>query len=190
MAPQTKARFAQSIMEELGAGSPALLAAVRARTGPAWARIEAALPVAWLDEATYNALTEAARAELGDAAFQELFRRLGRRLMKSPLFQAAIESVIRMSGLSPHTLLKFAPRGRDSVVRGSGELAYERVDDRCARLRLRDFPASTYKSGTTSLLLSGTWLGLLDVAGHGATASVAREDVDLERGRTTFVVRW
>ncbi len=190
MSPQTKASFAHNIMDELRALPPNVTAAIRARTGPAWTHIEQALPVMWLDEETYNALTEATRAELGDEAFQALFRKVGRRLIKTPLFQAALEAMIRISGLSPHSLLKFAPRGRESIVRDSGELTYTCVDERCAHLTMRDFPASTYRTGTTALLVGSTLLGLVDVANHAGTASLSLRDVDLERGRTTFVLRW
>jgi hypothetical protein len=190
MSPRTKARFAQSVLEELTAFSPEIARACRDRAGPAWTQIEQALPVEWLDEATYNAVIDAARAELGDASFQALFRRLGRRLMRAPLFQAAAEAIIRISGLTPHTLLKAAPRARDAVVADSGTLSYERTGERGARLVLRDFPPSTFRSGATVLLLSGTWLGLVDVAGHEASAALTLTDVDLERGRATFVLRW
>jgi hypothetical protein len=190
MSPRTKARFAQSVLAEIAALSPEIAHAVRARSGDAWQRIEKALPMEWIEEATYNAVIDATRAELGDEAFRALFRRMGRRLIKTPLFQALIEAVIRISGLSPHTLLKAVPRARDAAVAESGTLTYERAGDRCARLFLRDFPPSTFRSGATVLLLSGTWLGLVDIAGHEATAQLDLEDVNLERGRATFVLRW
>lgn len=190
MSPRTKARFAQSVLEELTALSPEIAASCRARSGPAWAQVEQALPTEWLDEATYNAVIDAARAELGDESFRALFRRMGRRLLRVPLFQAAAEAIIRVSGLTPHTLLKAAPRARDAVVADSGTLTYERVGERGARLSLCDFPPSTFRSGATVILLSGTWLGLVDIAGHQATAGLTLEGVDLDRGRATFVLTW
>lgn len=165
-------------------------ATVVERAGDAWPRIADALPTDWLDEETYNALTEGARAELGDERFRALFRALGRKLHRNPSFQSAIEAVIRISGLSPHAMLRFAPRGRAAIVYDSGELTYEHVSNRCAALQLRGFPASTYRTGTTLLLLSGTWLGILDLTGAGATAELSLEAVDLEQGHTRFVLRW
>ncbi len=190
MPPQTRARFAQSIIEEVKALPPKQWHAIRDKTGRAWEQILQAPSVAWLDEATYNALTETIRAQLGDTESQQLYRRLGRRVLDNPNFQSFIEATIRLLGMSPHTILKVAPRARESVVLDSGSLRYERVDTRCARLHLRDFPATTYATGTTVILLSGTWLGLLDVAGAGSTAKVSNEQVDLYAGHTTFVLTW
>lgn len=190
MPPQTRARFAHSTQEEVLRLPPYECDAIRSRTGPVWERIAETPPVGWLDEATYNTLTESIRAVLGDAAMTRLYRRLGRRLISNPSFQSFLESVIRVFGLSPHTLLKAAPRGRDSVVKDSGTLEYEFVSPSCARLHLRGFPPSTFASGTTVILLSGTWLGLLDVAGVGSSAALTTEAVNLRAGNVTFVLKW
>jgi len=98
--------------------------------------------------------------------------------------------VIRLFGLSPHSLLKAAPRGRDSIVRDCGTLTYEHVTPYCAKLHLRNFPVSTFKSGTTVILLSGTFLGLLDAAGVAKTAKVETTGVDLLAGNATFILSW
>jgi len=190
MPPQTRARFAQSTQEEVLALPPAKAAAIRMRTGAAWQRISSAPPVSWLDEETYNALTESIRAELGDKEMQRMYRRLGRRILSNPNLQAFVESVIRMLGMSPHSLLKAAPRGRASIVQNSGILIYEWSSDRSAKLHLRDFPASTFRTGTTVVLLSGTWLGLLDAADCGSEAAVTMQNVDLQAGMATFVLTW
>jgi hypothetical protein len=188
--PETRARFAQSIVEEVLGLPEATCQAIRQRTGAAWRRIEEAQSVAWLDEATYNALTESIRAELGDGETQCLYRRVGRRILANPNLQSFFESVIRLSRMSPHALLKMAPRARDMVVRASGILTYEWGGPCLARLHLRDFPPSTFASGTTVCLLAGTWLGLLDAAGVGGSAQVANQATDLAAGRTTFVLTW
>lgn len=190
MTPQTKATFAHSIQVAIASLPPAQAAAIREKAGAAWLQISQAPSIAWIDEVPYNALTGAAREVLGDAAMRELFRFLGRRVTHTVSFQQLMEGAIRLMGLSPHTLLKVMPRGRESVVRNSGTMTYERVSARCARLRLRDFPPSTYSSGTTVILLAGTMLGLVDLAGYSASVKVDLEDVDLQNGHTTFVVSW
>ena len=190
MAPETKATFAQTIQAAVLALSPAAAQAIVQRTGPAWSRIAQSPSVSWLDEATYNALTEAIRTQLGAAGMQALFRQVGSRLAKNPGLQTLLESALRMLGVSPHSLLKIAPRGRDSVVRDAGQLQYRYIDARRALLVLRGFPVSTYRTGTTAILLSGTWLGLVDMARHGASARVALEAVDLDAGNTPFVITW
>jgi hypothetical protein len=177
-------------MEEVKALPTVQWHAIRKRMGPTWQQILDTPSVSWLSEVTYNSLTEAIRAELGDMPTQQLYRRVGRRVLSNPNFQSFIESAIRLFGLSPHTLLKVAPRARASVVNYSGTMTYQWVSERCARLHLRDFPASTFASGTTIILLSGTWLGLLDAAGVASSARVATENVDLRAGHTTFVLTW
>ncbi len=164
--------------------------AIHRRCEKAWTRIEESPPVAWLEEETYNALTEAIRSQLGDAETIKLYRALGRRILSNPNIQSFIESGIRLFGVSLHTLLKATPRGRDSLVRDSGTLIYEYVSQQSAKLHLRNFPVSTFKTGTTVVLLSGTFLGLLDAAGVSRTAKLETEQVDLLSGHATFVLTW
>ncbi len=190
MPPATKARFAHSILEEVQRLPASRRAAIEKRCGAAWDKIQQSQPISWLDEATYNALTEAIRAELGDEGTRSLYRALGRRIIHNPGIQQFIESVIRLLGMSPHTLLKATPRGRDSMVRDSGTLTYESVGPRAAKLILRDFPPSTFGSGTTVVLLSGTFLGLLDAAGVQRSAKIELSDVNLKAGHATFNLSW
>lgn len=190
MAPQTKARFAHSIIEEINRLPTTPRTHIRGMCGVSWQKIVDSPAVSWLDETTYNTLTNSVRSVLGDEQTRRLFRLLGRRIIHNPGLQSFIESTIRVFGLSPHTLLKAAPRGRDSLVRDSGALLYEYQGPRYARLVLQHFPASTFRHGTTVVLLSGTFLGLLDAAGEEKTAEVQTTDVDLNRGCCTFHLRW
>lgn len=190
MPPATKASFAHSILEEVSRLPAHRRTAIEAGCGAAWTKIAQAPAVSWIDEATYNTLTDTIRKNLGDDETRNLYRALGRRIIHSPSFQSFIESVIRLLGMSPHTLLKATPRARESVVRDSGTLTYVHVGPRMAKLILRDFPPSTYRSGTTAVLLSGTFLGLLDVAGMQRSAKIELTDVDLKAGHTTFHLSW
>lgn len=190
MPPATRARFAQSIQEEVGKLPPLQCAAIQKRCGPAWQQIATSQPVTWLEEATYNALTDSIRTQLGDTETIKLFRALGRRIIQNPNLQNFVEGIIRMFGLSPHTLLKASPRGRETLVRDSGTLEYVYVGPNSATLVLRHFPVSTFKSGTTVVLLSGTFLGLLDAAGCAKTAKLSTSHVELHAGHATFHLSW
>ncbi|MFO0573085.1 MAG: hypothetical protein U1A78_03735 [Polyangia bacterium] len=187
--PATKASYAQTIQAEINNLPRETQRVIYARAGAAYERIATMLPIEWVEEETYNALTNAVRGALGDPGTRQFFRHIGRRFMKNPSVQSAVEGVMRAFGISPHSLLKIAVRARGSVVKNAGELTYVYVDKRCARLELRGFPSSTYRHGTTSELLAGTWLGMLDAAGqpHG---QVELRGVSLERGDTDFVVTW
>ncbi len=158
--------------------------------GSVWDEIANAPKVAWLTATTYDTLSDSVRAELGDAGTVELYRQVGRKLLANPLFQRFVETALRIFGVSPHAVLKIIPRGRDSVVRHSGTVVYERVDAHCARLRLTDYPVSTFSKGTTVLLLTGSFLGILDAANVGEGAKVETTDVDLQRGCATFTLTW
>ena len=158
--------------------------------GAVWDEIASTPKVAWLDETTYNTLSEAVRAQLGDAGTIELYRRVGRRLLANPHFQSFVETALKVFGVSPHAVLKIVPRGRESVVRSSGQLTYSKVDTRSACLKLVGFPVSTFSKGTTVLLLVGTFLGVLDAANAGDAAKLETADVDLQSGSATFKLSW
>lgn len=169
---------------------PEQCAGIRQRMGPVWDEIASTPKVAWLNEATYNTLSEAVRAELGDDGTIELYRKVGRRLLANPHFQTFVETALKVFGVSPHAVLKLIPRGRDSVVKHAGSLTYEKLDGRSARLKLSSFPQSTFHKGTTVLLLAGSFLGVLDAANAGSAAKVETADVDLQHGNTTFLLSW
>jgi len=190
MPPETRASFAHGIQELIAKLEPEQVDGIIKRAGSAWSRIEKAPKVAWLDEGTYNALTEAVRAELGDEETRALFRKVGRRMLTSNNLQTLLESAIRLFGMSPHTVLKLIPRGRQTAIKNSGTLVYERVGDRCVRLHLTDFPASTFQLGTSVILLSGVFLGVLDAASVSDTAKLETKDVDLLAGKATFELSW
>lgn len=188
--PETRASFAQQVQEAIMDLPVEKSAPIIRMLGSVWDEIAAVPKVAWLNESTYNALTEAVRLQLGDTETIALYRKVGRRILSNPGFQSFVELAIRLFGVSPHSLLKMIPRGRESVVRSSGALTYELISERSAQLRLRDFPASTFSTGTTVVLLTGTFWGVLDVAGAEATASVTTEEVDVAAGHAVFHLSW
>ncbi len=158
--------------------------------GAVWDEIASTPKVAWLNESTYNTLSDAVRAQLGDDGTIELYRKVGRRLLSNPHFQTFVETALKVLGVSPHSVLKIIPRGRDSVVKHSGTLVYEKIDAHSARLRLSGFPVSTFSKGTTVLLLGGAFLGVLDAANAGDGAKVVTSDVDLGNGCAIFTLSW
>ena len=188
--PETRASFAQQVQDTILDLPVEQSEPIKSLLGSVWDEIAAVPKVAWLSESTYNALTEAVRLQLGDTRTIALYRKVGRRILSNPGFQSFVELAIRLFGVSPHSLLKMIPRGRESVVRNSGTLTYEWISERRAQLRLRDFPASTFSTGTTVVLLTGTFWGVLDVAGAEATASVTTEQVDLAAGNAIFHLGW
>lgn len=185
--PETRASYAHLILRELEE-SPRLHRSVLARAGDAAETIANTHRSGWLDATTYDTLTEAVRSELGDPETRVFFRKVGRRLTSIATIQRLLETALRLIGTSPHSTLKQMPRGRDSLVRNSGHMTYHRVDDRHCRLRLLGFPASTFRTGTTTEILAGACLGLIDLAGKSGEVEVIHED--LEAGEATFDCTW
>ncbi len=146
------------------------------------------MPSSWIDEATFNQMNEAVRAELGDHQFRQLYRQVGRRLVKNPNFQKAVEALIRILGVNPHTMLKLSPRVRESLVKDSGTMTYKRVGDREAEMTIEGFPTSTWGLGTTAILLAGCMEGGVEVM--GATPDVEIASLSLTGGGCCFKVRW
>lgn len=189
MPPLTRASFAHDLQAEVLQLPSATAAAVCATVGDVWDEIAGHLPNSWIEEATYNALTNGVRRTLGDEATLALFRRLGRRIVKNPNLANAVGSLAKVFGVTPHTSFKFVPRARGQMTRNAGDLTYERVDENHCRLILKGFPPSTFRSGTTVILLRGTWLGVLDFTNqpHG---TVTVENLDIEAGSCVFDIRW
>ncbi len=188
LAPRTKATYAHEIQQEIGRLSPAARDQIAAACGHVWQDIENSLASTWLDEATFNQLTEAHRSVLGDAETRAFYRRVGRTLAKNPFFKVGLDAVIRLSGMSPHPLVRFATHARALVVRNAGQLTYRRESETCAVLTMVDFPPSTWQSGTTAIMLAGTWEGVVDLAGKEPLVDI--EDLDLAGGACRFRVAW
>lgn len=163
---------------------------IRQRMGSVWDEIASAPKVSWLNQATYNMLSESVRAQLGDEGTIALYRKVGKKVLSNPHFQAFFETALKIFGVSPHAVLKIIPRGRDSLVKHSGTLGYQKIDERQAKLKLTGFPVSTFSKGTTVLLLSGSFLGLLDAVNVGDSAKIEVQDVDLLTGSATFILSW
>lgn len=187
--PKTRASYAKGVLDEVDQLEPGARAAVRAAAGAeVVTRIERAVNTEWLEPAVFDGITEAVRKVLGDDGTRRLFRQLGRKLAKHPALQAAIDALVRTFGLNPHTLLKFAPKGRGVMVLDSGDVTYVKKGPKVADLVLKGYPPSTFRSGTTTVLLAGTWEGILDLCQVKGAVVVAAED--LEQGDATWTISW
>jgi|GEM_PF-1193882 len=186
--PQTRASYAQDVQAEVMKLSDADRDAIMERSGEAWGRIERALPQEWIEEVTYYAMVSAIRIELGDEGMRALYRRMGRVIAKTPLFDTAVSAMIRLSGLTPHTALKFVPRGRNKLVRHSGDMSYEKLGPTHAVIRLRGFPPATFEKGSTMILLAGSFEGIVEA--FRGEPQLEIEGIQLDKGNCDFNIRW
>jgi len=162
-------------------------AAILARLGDDTAgRIRAETPVAWVDAADFEALVAAVVDAAGDDALHRISRRHFLRFRDSPFMKATIDAMVRIFGLTPHTVLKNLPRGRGSLVKDGGFATYDKVDDTSCRLTLREFHPSRWAVALVNL--TGTWHGVFDICHVQGTITVEREDA--VAGNVDFIVRW
>jgi len=185
---QTRISYMHDLLTEVRQLPPQQADALIAAHADDWARLEKDYGGAWVDQDVFFPMFETLRRELGDDDFRELFRRLSGRLVKAPFLQALVESVIRISGLRPHTLLKVAPKARQGLVKNYGVLRYHRVGVDHAELRMTDAPASCWSTGTTALLLVGSMEGLIDLCNQEPIVSLT--EFDGQAGSGVIDARW
>lgn len=134
----------------------------------------------------YDALMRAIVAVGGEDLLSVISRRHMIRFRDSPLVRPLIDAVVRLTGMTPHTIFRIAPRARANIVADGGTLDVVREGDQRARLKLRDFPPGSLH--LTTIHLAGGWLGVLDVCNVKGGCDIAI--VDKDKGDADFVVAW
>jgi hypothetical protein len=151
------------------------------------ARIASTGGIEYVEAADYQALLEAAYAELGRDAFVALIRAQTNRFKDAPLVASSIRALLKLFGSTPHTLLKHFGRLRDLTVRGFGTVTYLRIGEREAAQILKGYPPALMTDANIQLFRA-TYLALLDMTGHVGTCDSAIDDVSA--GRASFSIRW
>lgn len=185
MALRVRASFAKEMLEEVEADrrGAAIVAAIGADVV---GRIKGETAMAWVEAADFERLLSACLEVGGDDALTEISRKHLLRFQRNPLFKNALDAVVRIIGLSPHTVLKLSPRARDSIVQDGGTLAYEKVDATTCRMHLRGFHPNNFAASLVNV--RGTWLGALDLC-H-VSGDVVVDSRDAVRGDVDWTVRW
>lgn len=150
------------------------------------ARIDGEVSVGLVDSGDYDVLMRAIVAVGGEELLTEISRRHMVRFRDSPIVRPLIDAVVRLTGLTPHTIFRIAPRARANVVADGGTLETFREGDKQARLALRGFPG--HQLPLTVVHLRGGWLGILDVCKVDGACDVVVTDHDA--ADADFVIRW
>lgn len=150
------------------------------------ARIRTETPVAWVDAADFETLIAAIVDAAGEDVLHRISRRHFLRFRENPFMKATIDAMVRIFGLTPHTVLKNLPRGRSSLVKDGGFATYDKVDDASCRLTLRDFHPTRWAAALVNL--RGTWQGVFDICQVQGTITIEREDE--AAGNFDFLVTW
>lgn len=143
--------------------------------------------VAWLPVEYDMTITRAVVDVLGHEGNRRWARDALLRSATGPLLKPVFDGARAVFGVSPHALYRIIPRGFGLIYRGAGEVEYEQLGERHARLVHAELPA----------LLSGAPWYLEGIAGAfeaGYAIFGGQGDVDLvvdPVARTaTYEVRW
>lgn len=106
-------------------------------------------------------LTEALHSSLGTAGFRQFLSEQADRIASYPMLKSVFESAVRLLGLTPQALLKWATHAWEQVFRDSGRLVYEARQEPTpfagkVEMRLEDVPPVLLLNGTFAQALAGT----------------------------------
>jgi hypothetical protein len=122
----------------------------------------------------------------GEACLTEASRQHMVGFRDTPLMRPLVDAVVRLSGMTPHAILRIVPRARATLVTDAGTLEYFRLGNTEARLEVRGLPGKAVPQN--AIHLRGGWLGVLDVCHVQGTVSA--DVVDVTRGNIDFAIRW
>jgi hypothetical protein len=130
--------------------------------------------VAWAPLSYHIALIDSSYKYLDLAAFRKYHRDITLAYLDLPLLKGLLEACIRLFGLKPRFILRWAPRAWGVLFRNSGRLEYDPSSDEVeTRLWLRDFPRKEISSGTFPLALAAAMEAAFSVTKTTGTVTVA-----------------
>jgi hypothetical protein len=123
--------------------------------------MDATARMGWVPIEESMKLTEALHATLGTGGFRRFLSEQADRIASYPMLQSVFDSAVRLLGLTPQALLKWAAHAWEQVFRGCGQLVYEARQEptRAAgrvEMRLEDVPPVLLLNGTFAQALAGT----------------------------------
>jgi len=167
--PSIRAFMAQSILQAAHSLPEVQQQRVFGRVPPeVVSLIQVSPKAAWVPLAQSSKLTDAVHEELGSQHFRQLFTEVARDALKYPLLRKFFDAAIRLLGLSPSSLLKWAVHAWEYSFQGCGKLTYRllREDDKGGEVEmvLEGFPPEFMHSGTFVESLAGTFESFLSQA--------------------------
>ncbi len=121
--PQVRVAQLKADLEVLPEIWPDRAERIRARLRPdTMAAIEAATRLDWMPFAVNLEVVEAVHAEEGDAGTRAWSRRALLRSARAPLLKPLVDGAVRLFGLEPGGVLRFAPRVWETVFRHCGDM--------------------------------------------------------------------
>lgn len=162
---------------------------ILARIGPDDLRVIAeAAPLAWLPVGINVRATEIVWTALGAGAREAFFLRLGMEDFESPLLKGVVATALRIFGVEPGSLLKFAPRGWSQVFRDDTTVTAASVSKGVATLTYSGLPRELAESRMWIHSVAASMSAMFAVTNTKGTVSAQK--VDVASGSMTLVFRW
>ncbi len=143
--------------------------------------------LSWVDAVEYQALVDAIFDAIGELENQRLFDRVFGRLNRGPLLRAIVDGALRMHGVRPNSIMKYASKGWSLLSRELGTLQV--VDgERSIDVLYRGFPVAIDPRGIFAHGFVGTYQAVLtrcDVVG-----SCEVLELDPSRGDARLRMHW
>lgn len=138
--PEVRVAQLKADLEVLHEIWPDRVERIRARLRPETLRaIESATRLDWMPFAVDLEVVEAVHAEGGEAGTREWSRRALLRTARAPLLKPLVDGAVRLFGLEPGGVLRFAPRVWGTIFRHCGEMEVT-AGEREARVSLLRLP--------------------------------------------------
>ena len=129
------------------------------------AEIDGASRVGWLPLSIHVTLSDILLSTYGVARAHDYYRRAFAESLRGPVLGPLMLTAARILGLSPASLVKWAPRAYDGSFRNAGTVTGEILGPGRARLVYADLPAMCATSDAWMTSPQGSAYGAYDVLG-------------------------
>lgn len=183
-----KARATQELLAFLDVYSPGMTELIRQRVPPEpLARLEAAMPAAWIPIDDARFVIEAVVDEVGGQA-PELWRRyMSQHFVRAAWLRTFVEGMIRILGLSPATMIRMIERGWSTTYKGFARLEASSIGDGTATVVMHSVEDRLFEFPAYHQVFKGVFLGALDVASAKGRVDFT---VDERDGTVTYEIYW
>ncbi len=180
--PAVRARSARDVVDYFDVYEPGARAKVLDLMPPESKEVILNTPKSsWIELGHDHHIVDGAMEVFGRERAPDVWRTFLKGHLKSPLFRALFEGMVRLSGLSPHTVAGFAPRAWGTSYRNFGRVEITDKRERSFRMTIADIPEVVFEKYPGYLVtFEGTIAGILHVADVHGTC-VARSEPEHRR---------
>lgn len=151
--------------------------------------IESAARVAWIPIENHVRLSDIQLETYGAVRAHDYFRRAFASSLRGPFFGPLLKTGVRLLGLSPATMARWAGRGYEAGFRNAGKIVGEVLGPGHARLAYSGLPAVCVASDAWMTSPHGSAYGAYDVL--GVADGIVRLDLSHRaEGRLVLDLEW